>query len=107
MMDKKLTCFVCKGCGRAVKAERKPDYCYWDRLDHIENISDEDSIKMGLFQHPELSMEFQSYEPEMSFIAEFPGDVRYDVFTGEKMTPIISYYSLSDFHVEVLSRVFG
>ena len=102
-----FTVHVCKGCGRSVKTQKKPNFCYWDRLDHTENISDEDAVKMGLFSHPEKSVTFESYEKPEEFIAEFPGDVRYDVFTGEKMTPIISLYSLSNFHEEVLSRVFG
>jgi hypothetical protein len=65
--------WVCKMCGRAVRQEDKPNYCYFDRMNSIENISDEDAVKMGL-DIPEGGC------------FEFPGDVRWDPDTGKPMT---------------------
>jgi len=62
--------WVCKQCGRSMKAEEKPNWCYFDRCDSIENVRDEDSVKMGL-SIPEGE------------IFEFPGDVRWDPMSGE------------------------
>ena len=65
--------YVCKMCGRSMRAEEKPACCYFDHMDAIENISDEDAVKMGL-NIPEGE------------IFEFPGDVRWDPVTGEPAT---------------------
>jgi len=57
--------WVCKTCGRSMKAEDRPDFCYFDRMDHIDSVNDEDAVKMGL-DIPDG----ETYE--------FPGDVRYE-----------------------------
>jgi len=64
--------WVCKMCGRSIRQEERPMCCYHDRMDSIENISDEDAVKMGL-----------SIPEGERF--EFPGDVRWDPDTGRPM----------------------
>lgn len=64
-----MTFHVCKMCGRGIRCEEPPKYCYFDRMDMMENISDEDAVKMGLNIDPSS--------------AEFPGDVRFNPFTGQ------------------------
>lgn len=64
--------WVCKACGRSLRQDEKPNWCYFDRGDSIENISDEDAKKMGL-SIPGCD------------IFEFPGDVRWDPNTGKKL----------------------
>jgi len=64
--------WVCKQCGRSIRQENKPFCCYFDRMDVIENISDEDAVKMGL-----------SIPEGERF--EFPGDVKWDPDTGRPM----------------------
>ena len=66
------TIFVCKMCGRSMRAEKKPNWCYADRMDSIENISDEDAVEMGL-DIPEGET------------FEFPGDIKWDPVTGNPM----------------------
>ena len=63
---------VCKMCGRAGRYDGKPNFCYFDRMNSLENISDEDAVKMGL------------NIPEGETF-EFPGDVRWDPFSGKPM----------------------
>jgi hypothetical protein len=67
-----VTIFVCKMCGRSLRQDEKPNWCYFDRCDSIENISDEDAVKMGL-----------SIPEGERF--EFPGDVRWDPDSGRPM----------------------
>ena len=62
--------YVCKMCGRSMRANEKPMCCYFDHMDAIENISDEDAVKMGL-DIPEGET------------FEFPGDVRWDPVSGD------------------------
>lgn len=68
--------YICKGCGRAIRTKTPPKYCYFDRLDHLENISDEDAIKMGLF-----SFGIGMYIDDS--LIEFPKDFKYSPSTGE------------------------
>jgi len=70
-----LTIFICKSCGRAIKSETKPNYCYADGTTSIENISDEDAKKMELFSM-NLGVQLEN------FIVEFINDYRYHPFTG-------------------------
>ena len=72
--------WVCKMCGRSIRQEEKPMCCYYDRMDYIENISDEDAVKMGL-------------DIPAGERFEFPGDVRWDPDTGKP-------YRLSEFLYE-------
>lgn len=73
--------FVCKMCGRAVKAEKQPLYCYADRMDSIEEVGPEDAVKMGLFSttNGNLLTDLQGNE----FIVEFSKDVRFCPFDGQ------------------------
>jgi hypothetical protein len=104
-MDKKLVTFVCKMCGRALKAEVKPNFCYFDRMSSIENISDEDAIKMGLFSMGEgRDVTFDNFPT----IIEFPADIRYCPNTGKDISDFYkdtSFLSLSDFQKKIMRRV--
>jgi hypothetical protein len=103
-----MTIYVCKSCGRAVKAEEKPNFCYADRMDSIENISDMDAkYKMQLFQMP-ISAIWVS-----GICYEFPDDVRFHPYTGEPFylvhtyTPEEGFYSLSELQDSIMKRVRG
>jgi len=78
--------WFCKQCGRAQRAENKPNWCYFDRSDSIENVGDDDAKKMGL-------LDFDRFE--------FPGDVVWDPVTGEKL-PHIDGGTLLDFQRKVM-----
>ena len=84
--------WVCKMCGRSMKAEEKPNWCYFDRCDSIENIGDDDAVKMGL-DIPEGGT------------FEFPGDVRWDPFSGKPM--MASGKKLKQFQNAVMVEVRG
>ncbi len=66
--------YVCKVCGRSFSCdpEDKPKYCYYDRSDMIENISEEDASKMGLTTDRFI----------LDLGIEFMGDMNFNVFTG-------------------------
>lgn len=109
--------YVCKMCGRAIKAETKPNFCYFDRMSSIENISDEDAIKMGLFSFtkgcpitfpkvavavtPPASSNIDSTMETTIVTFEFPKDIKYNPFTGRETGIIYLYNPLS--HAENLS----
>lgn len=93
-----MTFFVCKTCGRAINCDRKPDYCYHDRTTSIENISDEDSIKMGLFLGNHVN-----FNGVVSWV-EFSGDIRFDPFTGEALDRAFGY-TLSDYQDKIMKKV--
>jgi len=119
--------WVCKTCGRAIKSETKPNFCYFDRTTSIENISDGDSIKMGLFSTKEKSVttihdaQLQSidlvlskekgtfefspvFSKRISF--EFLDDVRYDPFTGKLIKMLgDGKSSLTDFQNDIMKKV--
>ena len=84
--------WVCKQCGRSMRSDEKPVFCYHDRCDSIENISDEDAVKMGL-NIPEGKM------------FEFVRDVKWDPFTGGKIINGIPGKSLKDFQREIMEMV--
>ena len=88
--------FVCKSCGRAMKTETKPNFCYADRSSNMENISDEDAVKMELFL-------FSEGKEIDGIIYEFPGDIKYHPFTGGKLSS--EGKTLSDFQDEIMRRV--
>jgi len=89
--------FLCKMCGRTLKSEVIPNYCYADRMDGesmgIEGINDEQALNMGIPQ--------DFLDSDEMF--EFPGDVKFDPFTGEVKESIGR--KLSDFQDEVMARV--
>ncbi len=64
--------YVCKACGRSMISDEKPNFCYADRMDSIENISDEDAVKMGL-------------SIPKGTLFEFPGDARWGPVKGRPM----------------------
>jgi len=82
---------VCKACGRGLRTDEKPNFCYADRMDHLENISDEDSAKMGL------------HVPRGTF--EFPGDVRWDPITGEPTVPEVGGRTMAEWQDEIMEKM--
>lgn len=92
-----MTYWVCKMCGRSMRQDEKPNWCYFDRSESIENISDEDAVKMGL-NIPEGER------------FEFPGDVRWDPDRGVAVVPpneyVVGYfYTLKDWQQWIMKRV--
>jgi len=85
--------WFCKMCGRGLDAKEKPNFCYFDRVDHIENVSDEDAVKMGL-NIPDDSP------------YEFPGDVRWDPSTGKRLMVPYDARTLQQFQRDIMERVF-
>ena len=89
--------YICKMCGRSVKSDEHPNFCYADRMDResagLEGISDEQALKMG------ISQDFLDSDE----MFEFPGDVKFDPFTGGVKESIGR--KLSDFQDEVMARI--
>jgi len=107
-----MTIFVCKTCGRSLKAEEKPNFCYFDRTTAIENISDEDAVKMGLFSTTSGAVLNRPYASTVKLVQltvlifEFFGDVKYDPFTGEKVEiALLSYPTLVKFQENIMRKV--
>ena len=95
-----MTVFTCKTCGRSIRCEEKPNFCYADRTTSIENISDEDAVKMQLFRSGGyVVMNFGNGECAI----EFPGDIKYHPFNGEKSFG--AGFTLSEYQDEIMSRV--
>ena len=86
------TIFFCKMCGRSIRADEKPNYCYADRCDSIENVSDDDAVKMGV-NIPEGKM------------FEFVADAKWDPFTGGRIINAVPGKSLKDFQREIMEMV--
>jgi hypothetical protein len=83
--------FFCKMCGRAARFNKKPNWCYFDRYDSIENVSDEDAVRMGI--------RIPQHSPY-----EFPGDVRWHPMTGEpSFSP--GEGTLKEFQLKIMERV--
>lgn len=102
-MEPEIT-YVCKMCGRSIKARQKPNFCYFDRSDQIENIGDEDAVKMGLFQSNIVPVTLWDVEN-----IEFGGDFQFHPFTGERINTIQlvgnPYGKLSDFQDQIMKNV--
>ncbi len=96
-----MTVYVCKTCGRAIKAEQKPNYCYHDRTPSIENISDEDSVRMQLFSQRGSEL-FQLGDHLV--VIEFPGDVRFNPLNGEQILDAFGF-TLTEYQESVMRRV--
>lgn len=98
-----MTVYICKSCGRAMSTEAKPNFCYADRMDSIENISDEDAKRMGLFSNPEKAMLVGDV------VFEFPQDIRFHPFLGNELDlPFLllkGLFSLTEFQDEIMERV--
>jgi len=84
--------YFCKMCGRAGRFDEKPNYCYADRCDSIENVSDEDAVKMGV------------NIPEGKTF-EFIADAKWDPFTGDTVDNPSPGRSLKDFQREIMEMV--
>jgi len=85
--------YCCKQCGRSGRFDEKPNWCYFDRCDSIENVSDEDAVKMGL-DIPDDSM------------YEFVGDVRWHPMTGERIANAMRHgKTLREFQENVMKGV--
>jgi len=96
-----VTVYICKSCGRGVAMQGKPDYCYADRMDTMENLSDNDAEKMGVF-----SIGGTFAEDGISY--EFPRDVRFHPVTGEALRFVVpDRSSLTDLQDKVMEGVRG
>ena len=95
-----MTIYTCKMCGRGLKAESKPNFCYYDRMSSIENISDEDAVKMGLFSATKG-------EERDGIVYEFSGDIKYHPFTGDLITELgfCGGQRLTDFQNAIMRKV--
>jgi len=103
-MAEETIVYVCKSCGRAIRTETKPKCCYFDRNESIENIGDDDSKRMGLFSSDKN--ELISGSISFPCDVEFPGDIRYDPFTGEKIElQNESNYTMHDFQNNVMDNL--
>jgi len=88
-----MTIYICKMCGRGVRCDEKPNYCYFDRMDLIENLSDEDAERINIVVS----------EKDAEFVPEFPGDVRYHPFTGKEI--LMEGKTLYDFQREIIRKL--
>lgn len=116
-MDERIN-YVCKICGRAIRSPKKPTYCYFCKSTSIENISDDDSHKMGLFLFSNgveinlvRSPEGMSDTLDLCVVLidavtiEFPADMRYHPFKGSPLVISEDYLSLIDFQENIMSSV--
>ncbi len=92
--------FVCKTCGRGLASSHQPAYCYADRMDTMEEVSENDFRDMGLFKGIMVAL-----DREGSHAYEFPGDVQYNPFTGEEEKARSRGYTLDDFQAHVMEMV--
>jgi hypothetical protein len=76
-----------------------PAYCYADRMDTMEEVSEDDFRKMGLFKGLMVVLGTQDH------VYEFPGDVQYNPFTGEEEEARSRGYTLDDFQAKVMEMV--
>lgn len=94
--------YVCKMCGRSMwHRTETPVFCYFDRSDLMENISPNDAKTMGI--------DFIEDEYIIA-AAEFPGDIRYDVMTGDKVKVAQSQkslYTLASWQRSVMEMVYA
>lgn len=100
-----MTIHTCKTCGRAIKSEIKPNFCHFDRTTSLENIGEEDAVKMGLFSTTE-GIEV-SVSDNQSIVIEFYNDLRYDPFDGSKIyaKQREDGKTLVDFQMNMLGKV--
>lgn len=92
--------FVCKTCGRGLAAFDSPEFCYADRMDSMEEVSENDFRKMGLFKGIMVAL-----DKESDHVYEFPGDVRFNPFTGAEEEHRERGYTLDDFQASVMANV--
>lgn len=90
--------FICKDCGTMVMCVEKPNFCYIDRSPNIMEINLSQARDMGVHDYwpavgliprslsiDETRLLNQLVETSKSIMPEFPGDLAYDCFTGEKV----------------------
>ena len=102
--------WVCKQCGRSMRSEEKPNHCYFCRIDHLENVSDEDAVKMGVTEGTQIHL----HPDQKPCQVEFEGDVEWDPWTGEKVMIIgsnvaegnVHKHTLRQFQRDIMERVF-
>lgn len=84
--------WVCKMCGRSMIVKKQPTYCYFDRMDSVEQISKQDSTKMGLFvgKAGEMVDFLKDEKDHATFIPEFEADVNFNPFTGNSTKDSLS-----------------
>jgi hypothetical protein len=82
-------------CGRGFLSKKPPNYCYFDRMNFMENLSDKDALEMNIKIDKDEGKEF---------IFEFPADVRFDPFNGGSLNPIEGG-SLRQYQLEIFNRV--
>lgn len=90
--------WVCKTCGRALRADCRPNYCYADRMDHIEEINAEDAVRMELFG-------LVGFQRRGAFVFEFPGDIKFHPVTGDHMPSYLSELRLLDYQKVKMQRM--
>jgi len=83
--------FICKVCGRSFRNSEIPKFCYFCGTKSLEEISESESIRIG------VNFGNSDYE--------FPGDVRFDPFTGRR-SKLKAGRKLEDFQTEVMRGVF-
>jgi len=90
--------FLCKMCGRTLKSEKRPNFCYADRMDGesngIEGIDFERARQMGIDE-----TFLQSDE-----MFEFPGDIRFDPFTGKECF-VTGGRTLDEFQYKIMMKL--
>ena len=69
-------------------------------MDSMEEISEDDFRKMGLFKGIMVMLDQGS-----EHVYEFPGDVRFNPFTGLEEDRRDRGYTLDDFQAEVMENV--
>lgn len=87
----------------------EPKYCYADRMDSVEQISFDDSVKMGLFGGLLSDEEFRTalfrdLEND-DFFPEFKGDVKFNPSTGKKLSIDGEFTKLHDWQRMVMNAV--
>ena len=66
--------YICKICGRTIRTDKEPKYCYADGISNYEKITEHEVEMIGAY-----------FETESEY--EFPGDVKYDPYTREEIPP--------------------
>ena len=86
-------------CGRSLKSDEQPNYCYADRMDGesngIEGIDFERARQMGIDE-----AFLQSDE-----MFEFPGDIWFDPFTGDSMSAVKNGRTLDESQQKIMEMI--
>jgi hypothetical protein len=100
--------FICKNCGAMSLSYKKPEFCYLDRNQVIEQISVKQARDIGLYNFwtangliprsltkEETIKINELVEIQKVCIPEFPGEVKFDDFTGEQVKPMHGHVLVS------------